>query len=86
IDFTQENAISSITDVELKAKLEQLTESQIKSLESLTEEDLKNFKDLAEMNIARKDYLNAKEEYEAAEKRVTNANNTLTTAHLNVLE
>lgn len=80
IDFTQEDAISSITDETLRNKLEKLTENQIKALDSLTEEQLNNFKNLAEQNIIRSNYVKANSELNAAQTRLTNAQNTFDTA------
>lgn len=77
IDFTQEDAITNISDENLKSKLQNLSESQIKALDSLSVENLSNFKNLASQNIYRKEYAKANTEYQAAESRLTNAQNTL---------
>ncbi|QBK25359.1 flagellar filament capping protein FliD [Ureibacillus thermophilus] len=82
IDFSQEDAISSIKDIDedLYNKLKNLSPSQVTALASLSEDNLNKFKSLAEQNISRSDYLKAKSEYEAAETRLTNAQNTFNTA------
>ncbi len=79
IDFTKEDALTNV-DAGLKAKLEKLSESQIEALDSLTKENLDKFKILAEENLKRKEYLIAKEEDEAADIRLKNAENTLKVA------
>ncbi|MGE7664273.1 flagellar filament capping protein FliD [Ureibacillus composti] len=86
IDFTKADAITSITDPTLKAKLEKLNENQIKVLDDLTADNLNKFKALASQNILRKNYKDAVAELEAAETRKTNAENTLETAQADAIK
>lgn len=80
IDFTQENAISSIADETLRNELNKLNENQIKALDSLSADQLTKFKDLAEQNIKRSNYTKANSELNAAQTRLANAQNTFDTA------
>lgn len=81
IDFTQEDAIPSITDENLRKKLEKLTGDQIKALDSLSATQLTNFKNLAEQNIKRSNYVKANTELNEAQTRLTNAQHTFDTAY-----
>ncbi len=80
IDFSQEGAIDSITDANLKSKLQGLNETQIKALDTLTSTNLTNFRSLSEQNTLRSNYMKADSDLKAAETRKDNAQKTLDTA------